>query len=70
MPSFAVERLAMVQVMADVSAALPRESALRRERQARWDSDVSERSGTEDEVRVIYHVALDAFRAEYSYTTR
>lgn len=40
------------QVMADVSAALPSESALRRERQARWDSDVSEgSSATEDKVR-------------------
>ena len=41
----------MPQVMADVSAALPSESALRRERQARWDSDVSEgSSATEDKV--------------------
>lgn len=42
-----------VQVMADVSAALPSESALRRERQARWDSDVSEGSSHEDKVRTI-----------------
>ncbi|CAM9259143.1 unnamed protein product [Scytosiphon promiscuus] len=34
--------------MADVSAALPSESALRKERQARWDSDVSEGSSRED----------------------
>lgn len=37
----------------DVSAALPSESALRRERQARWDSDVSENSATEDKVKTI-----------------
>lgn len=37
-------KLDETQVMADVSAALPSESALRRERQARWDSDVSEGS--------------------------
>lgn len=44
----------MLQVMADVSAALPDESALRKERQARWDSDVSEGSvATEDKVRSI-----------------
>lgn len=39
------------QVMADVSAALPSESALRKERQARWDSDVSQGSSHEDKVR-------------------
>lgn len=38
--------------MADVSAALPSESALRKERQARWDSDVSEGSSREDKVCV------------------
>ncbi len=36
--------------MADVSAALPSESALRKERQARWDSDVSQGSSHEDKV--------------------
>ncbi|CAN0057201.1 unnamed protein product [Pylaiella littoralis] len=41
-------RGSILKVMADVSAALPSESALRRERQARWDSDVSEGSSHGD----------------------
>ncbi|CAM9492567.1 unnamed protein product, partial [Ectocarpus fasciculatus] len=41
-------RGSILKVMADVSAALPSESALRKERQARWDSDVSEGSSRED----------------------
>eukprot|EP00752_Nemacystus_decipiens_P009489 g8484.t1 len=41
-------RSSILKVMADVSAALPSESALRKERQARWDSDVSQGSSHED----------------------
>eukprot|EP00903_Cladosiphon_okamuranus_P006678 g6519.t1 len=41
-------RGSILKVMADVSAALPSESALRKERQARWDSDVSQGSSHED----------------------